>query len=242
MTNRELAKIFNNIADYLEADGVAFKPYAYRKAAIILEPLEKDVRDIYKEGGQKALGEIPGVGKSIAEKIEEYLKRGKIKYYEQLKRRLPLNMEEIISVEGMGPKRAKLLYNKLGIVNLEDLEKAAKANKIAPLFGFGEKTEKNILQGIEFVKRSTGRFLLGDILPKAGQVYEKFKQLRAVERIDIGGSLRRKKETIGDVDFLVISKNPKAVMDFFVSLPGVVKIWGKGATKSSVRMKEGFDM
>jgi DNA polymerase (family 10) len=242
MKNQELAKIFYEIADFLEMEGVAFKPYAYQKAAITLETLEEDVEEIYKKGGLKALEKIPGVGKSIAEKIEEYLKTGKIKYYEEFKKKLPINLEEIINVEGMGPKKAKVLYQKLGIRNLKDLEKAAKTHKIAPLFGFGEKTEKNILEGIEFLKRSKGRFLLGDILPVVKEVYQKLKSLKEVEEISPAGSVRRMKETIGDVDFLIISKNPEKVMDFFVQLPGVVKIWGKGTTKSSVRMKEGFDM
>ena len=223
-------------------EGVAFKPYAYQKAAITLETLEEDVEEIYKKGGIKALEEIPGVGESIALKIEEYLKTGRIKGYEKLKKKTPINLEEIIAVEGMGPKKAKVLYQKLGIRNLKDLEKTARAHKIASLFGFGEKTEKNILEGIAFLKRSKGRFLLGEILPKVKEVYEKFKSLKEVEKIDPAGSVRRMKETIGDVDFLVISKNPEKVMDFFVSLPGVIKIWGKGTTKASIRMKEGFDM
>jgi DNA polymerase (family 10) len=242
MKNQEIAKIFYEIADYLEMEGVAFKPYAYQKAALTLETLEEDVEEIYKRGGLDALKEIPGVGESIALKIEEYLKTGKIKYYEEFKKKIPVNLEEIIAVEGMGPKKAKVLYEKLKIKNLKDLEKAAKAGKIAPLFGFGEKTEKNILEGIEFLKRSKGRFLLGEILPKVKEVYEKLESLKEVEKIDVAGSVRRMKETIGDVDFLVISKKPEKVMDFFTSLPGIVKIWGKGKTKSSVRLKQGFDM
>ena len=221
---------------------MAFKPYAYEKAAINLETLEEDVEEIYKKGGLKALKSLPGVGKSIAEKIEEYLKTSKIKYYEQLKKKMPFNLEEIIAVEGMGPKKAKVLYQKLGIKNIKDLQIAAKAGKIARLFGFGVITEKNIIEGIAFLKRSKGRFLLGEILPKAKEVYEKLKCLKEVERIDYCGSLRRMKETIGDVDFLVVSQKPQIVMDFFVSLPGVIKIWGKGSTKASVRMKDGFDM
>ena len=258
MRNQEIAKIFYGIASYLETESVAFKPYAYEKAAINLETLEEDVEEIYKKGGLKALKSLPGVGKSIAEKIEEYLKTSKIKYYEQLKKKMPFNLEEIIAVEGMGPKKAKVLYQKLGIKNIKDLEKAAKAGKIARLFGFGEKTEKNIIEGIAFLKRSKGRFLLGEILPKAKEVYEKLKSLKEVERIDYCGSLRRMKETIGDVDFLVVSQKPQIVvkedkpssspftaarvMDFFVSLPGIIKIWGKGTTKASVRTINGFDM
>lgn len=222
--------------------GVAFKPYAYEKAAINLETLEEDVEEMYKKGGLYALKEIPGVGESIALKIEEYLKTGKIKFHEELKRKIPIDLNEIIFIEGMGPKKAKVLYDKLGIKTLKDLEKAARAGKIAPLFGFGEKTEKNILEGIEFFKRSKGRFLLGEILPKVKEIEKKLKSLKEVKKINVAGSVRRMKETIGDVDFLVISKKPENVMDFFVNLPGIIKIWGKGPTKSSVRLKEGFDV
>jgi len=242
MENQDIAKIFYEIANYLEMERMPFKPIAYQKAALTLETLEGNIEDVFKRGGRKALLEIPGIGESIADKIEEYLKTGKIKYYESLKKKTPVNMEELVSVEGLGPKKVKVLYQKLEIRNLKNLEKAAKSHKIAPLFGFGEKTEKNILEGIEFLKRSKGRFLLGEILPKTREVYEKLKKLKEVERIDVGGSIRRMKETIGDVDFLVISKNPKKVMDFFVSLPGIIKIWGKGGTKASVRTKDGFDM
>ena len=242
MKNQEITKIFYEIADYLEMKGVAFKPYAYQKAAITLETLEEDVKEIYKRGGLEALKEIPGVGESIALKIEEYLKTGKIKYYEEFKKKIPVNLEELMAVEGMGPKKTKVLYEKLGIRNIKDLEKAARAHKISPIFNFGEKTEKNILEGIEFVKRAKGRFLLGDILPKVKEVEQKLKSLKEVERIDTVGSIKRMKETIGDVDFLVISKKSEKVMDFFTSLSGIVKVWGKGTTKASVRMKEGFDM
>lgn len=266
MSNQEIAQIFYKIASFLEMEGVVFKPYAYEKAALGLETLEKDVAEIYQEGGIKSLEEISGVGKNLAEKIEEYLKTGRIKYYEQLQKKTPVQMEELVRVEGLGPKKVKVLYQKLDIRNLKDLEKSAKSHKIAPLFGFGEKTEKNILEGIAFLKRDKGRFLLGEILPQVEEFYEKLKNLKEVEDISFAGSLRRMKETIGDVDFLVAVKESKKparnasparyadaspagwrsdasrVMDFFVSLPGVVKIWGKGNTKASVRMRAGFDM
>ena len=272
MKNQEIAKIFYSIAKYLEMDGVAFKPYAYEKAGNSLEALEKDVREIYNKGGLKALMEIPGVGKNIADHIEEYLRAGKIKIYEQLKKKLPLKIDELIKVEGMGPRKVKILYQKLGIKNLKDLEKAVKKHQIAPLFGFGKKTEENILQGIEFLKRSKGRFLLGDIMPTAKEVFEKLKNLKEVhqvkyakggvapkaqqfnlvKQISLAGSLRRRKETIGDCDILVSVDNSRgsafaktsadAISDFFISLPGVEKVWGKGATKTSVHMIDGFDM
>jgi DNA polymerase (family 10) len=242
MKNKELAKIFNEIAEYLEMDGVPFKPYAYQKAALTLETLKNDVEDLYQAGGLKALKSIPGVGESIAHKIEEYLTTGRIEYYEEFKQKMPINLGEIVGVEGVGPKKARALFEKLGVKTLEELEAAAQAHRIAPLFGFGEKTEQNILQAIEFLKGSKGRFLLGEILPLANEVLTQLQSLPEVERANVAGSVRRMKETIGDVDFLVISTDPARVMDFFVSRAGVVKVWGQGATKSSVRLKEGFDM
>ena len=242
MKNKEIAKLFYEISEYLEMERVPFKPYAYQKAALTMEGLQDDVATIYQRGGLKALKQIPGVGESIALKIEEYLKTGTMQYYQEFKKKLPIELDEIIAVEGVGPQKAKVLYEQLGIKTLSDLEEAAQAHKIAPLFGFGEKTEKNILEAIEFLKKSKGRFLLGEILPLALEILAKLKGLPEVEQIDAAGSLRRMKETIGDVEFLVISQHPDKVMDFFVSLPGVVKVWGKGATKSSVRLKEGFDM
>lgn len=242
MKNRELFNILHEIADFLEMEGVAFKPYAYQKAAITLESLEEDVEEIYKKGGIRALEEIPGVGKSIAEKIEEYLKTGKIKYYRELKKKTPVEMEELTAVEGLGPKRVKVLHQELGIRNLKDLEEAARAHKISPLFGFDEKTEKNILEGIAFLKRSKGRFLLGEIIPRVKIIYSKLQALKEVERVDYAGSVRRMKETIGDADFLVISKKPEKIMDFVISQPEVVKVWGKGSTKASVKVAEGFDI
>lgn len=242
LKNQELAKIFYEIADYLEMDEVSFRSLAYRKAATTLETLEKDIEQIYRKGGVAVLEEIPGVGKSIAEKIEEYVKTGKVKYYEQFKKKLPLKLDELIRVEGMGPKKAKTLYQKLGVKDLKDLERAAKDHKIAGLFGFGEKTEKNILEGIAFLKKSKGRFLLGEILPQVKEILERLKGLKEIEQINVAGSVRRMKETIGDVDILVTAKTPGKVMDFFVQLPGITKIWMKGPTKSSVRVEQGFDV
>ena len=242
MKNQEIAKFFNDIARFLRIDGVAFKPYAYEKAAISLGDLKDDVSEIYIKGGRKALEEIPGIGKAMSDHIEEYLKTGKIKLYEEFKKGLPVQMDELTSVEGLGPRKVKILYQELGIKNLKDLEKAAKRNLISPLFGFGQTTQKNILQGLEFLKTSKGRSLISEIKPAAMEIYKKMQSLKEVKKVSLAGSLRRGKEIIGDVDFLVVSKNPKKTMDFFVSLPGVKKIWGKGRTKASVHMSGGFDM
>lgn len=244
MSNQDLAKIFYEMADYLDMEGneVPFKSIAFKKVANNLESLNEDAENIYKKGGLKALMEIPGIGKGIAFKIEEYLKTGKIKEYQQLKKRTPVDLETLIGIEGLGPRKIKILYQKLGVKNIKDLEKAVKTHKIAPLFGFGEKTEQNILQGIEFLKRSKGRFLLGEILPKVREIIVELKTLKEVKQISEAGSVRRRKETIGDADILIAGSNPKKIIDYFVSMSGVVKVWAKGPTKASIRMKAGFDV
>lgn len=242
MKNQELSKVFFEMADYLEIDGVSFKPYAYRKVALFLDSSKEDVGEIYRNKGIKGLQEIPGVGEGIAKAIEEYLKNGKIKQFENLKKKLPFKIEELLKVESLGPKKIKALYQKLGVKNLKDLEKAAKAHKIAPLFGFGEKTEKNILQGLEFLKQSKGRFLLGEIMPTVKEVEKRLRGQKEVQEVSVAGSVRRQKETIGDIDILVASSNPKKTADFFVAFPEVEKVWAAGATKCSVRFKEGFDV
>lgn len=242
MKNQEIAKILYEIAEYLEIEGVAFKPQAYRKAGLGLETFDRDVEDLYKEEGFKGLKKIPGVGESISQKIEEYLRTGIIKYYEDFKKKIPASVEALTAVEGVGPRKVKIIYEELGIKNLDELEKAAEEGKIRKLPGFGEKTEKNILEGIAFLKREKGRFLLGEILPTAKEIFARLKESKEVEDLSMAGSVRRRKDTIGDLDFLAISENPEKVMDIFVSMPGVIRVWGKGATKTSVRMSQGFDM
>jgi len=242
MKNQEIAKMFYEISKFLEMDNVSFKPYAYQKAALTLETLKDDIGEIYRKGGLKALKEIPNIGENIAKKIEEVLTTGRLRYYEEFKKKMPIDLDEIVRVEGVGPIKAKVLYEKLGVANLRQLEEAARSGKIAPIAGFGEKTQANIIEAVEFLKRSHGRFLLGEILPVANEVADRLRALKEVKKIEIAGSLRRMKETMGDVDILITSDDPSRVMDVFTSQPGVVKIWGKGSTKSSVRMKEGFDM
>lgn len=242
MKNQEIAKIFFQIADFMKMEGIAFKPQAYIKVALNLENLKEDVSEIYKKDGLLGLEKIPGVGKGLAEAIEEYLKKGKIKTLEDFKKKSPIKLDELLSVESLGPKKIKILYEKLRIKNLKDLEKQAKKHKIAELDGFDKKTEQNILQGLEFLKTSAGRQSLGIVLPIARAVVEKLKKLPEVKQISLAGSLRRKKETIGDADILVASDKPEKIMDYFVKLDGVQKVWAKGNTKASVLMMAGFDI
>jgi len=241
MNNQHLANIFYEIAFLLEMDGVPFKPAAYEKAAIILENLEEDIEKIYQKKGIKGFEEMPGIGKGIAFRMEEYIKTGKISVYQYLKKKMPIDIGALDSIEGMGPRKIKILYEKLGIKNVKDLEKAAKNHEIAKLFGFGPKTEVNILQGIEFLKRNKGRFLFSDAISIAENVKQALNKSKLVKRIEIAGSLRRGKETIGDIDFLAIGSNHEKIMDAFVNLAGIAKIWAKGSTKSSVRFKNGID-
>ena len=239
MKNFQLAKIFYEMADLLEMKEVPFKPQAYEKAARSIESLSEDIEEAARKG---KLEKIPGVGKNIAQKIREFIKTNKIKDYENLKKECPIDIEEMTAIEGLGPKKLLALYKNLGIKNLIQLEKAAKGGKLRNLEGFGLKTEFNILKGIEFIKKSKGRFLLGFILPTVREIEKYLKKSKAAEKISIAGSVRRKKETIGDVDILIVSSRPKDVIEQFISMPEIVKIWAKGATKSSVRLKEGFDV
>ncbi len=242
ISNHVCAGLLREIGEYLAMQNVPFKPRAYEKAADAIDGLEEELAVIYKTGGIKALEEIQGVGVSIAEKIEEFLKTGRIAYYEGLKKKAPVDLSELAKVEGLGPKSIKRLYEKLGVKSLADLEKAADAGKIAALEGFGEKSEEKILKGISFAKSSGGRFTLGFVMPEIRGVEERLRKLRGVEKIVVAGSVRRRKETVGDADMLVISKNAKPIMDFFVAMPDVAAVIAHGATKSSVKLSSGINV
>jgi DNA polymerase (family 10) len=244
MDNKEIAKILYEISEYLYMEDESFKPRAYEKAALNVEALEEDVGNIYKREGLKGLLEIPGVGKAIAERIEELLKTGKTRYYEQLKKKMPVELSELTAVEGVGPKIIKRLYKELRIKNLKDLERVAKAGKIRNLEGFGLKSEENILRGIEFLKSSGKRFVLGFILPDVRKIEQRIRDFAGVKKAIVAGSIRRMKETIGDGDLLVTVSSPKTakkVMDFFVNMPEVMHVYSHGPTRSSVRLKNGMD-
>ncbi len=221
---------------------VPFKPRAFEKAAHSVEALTEDVKDLYKEGGMRALEDIPGVGKGIAERIEEAIKTGHVKDYDRLKKEMPVDIASLTAIEGVGTKMVKVFYQKLGIKNIQELEKVAKAGKIRELEGFKEKTEENILKGIEFLKTSGGRFLLGEALPILRDIKERLSELKEVKKIEVCGSLRRWEETIGDGDILIVSEKPKPIMDFFVSQSDVIHVYGHGETKSAVKLKNGMDV
>jgi DNA polymerase (family 10) len=229
--NYEISQILYNIAELLDLQSVKFKPMAYRRAAQNIESLSEDIEDIYKRG---ELEEIPGVGKGIASRIKEYLETGKLIYLEELKREFPKGMEELIKIEGIGPKTALKLIKELKINTVEELEEVIKQGKLNGINGFGMKKEENILRGIEFYKASKGRFLLGDILPIANLLEDAFKKMKFIQKVNIAGSIRRKNETVRDIDILAVSKEPQKVIKFFTEMKNIKEVLTEGETKCSV--------
>ncbi|MBU1146423.1 DNA polymerase/3'-5' exonuclease PolX [Patescibacteria group bacterium] len=240
MTNLEIAKIFREIAILYEIDEVPFKPRAYERVASSLESLGQNVADIYETGGLKALEKIPGVGKNTALHIEELIKTGRLKLYKELKKSLPIDIDDLTSVLGVGPKTIQILYKKLKIKNVVDLEKAARSGKIAKLAHFGEQSQEKILKGLEFYKKSHGRFLLGHVLPMARDIEERLRKIPGVDKVQTAGSIRRRQETIGDIDTLITAKHPKKVMEIFTRMPEVEEILAEGPTKTTLRLNSGI--
>ncbi len=239
--NKELAEIFNEIADILEILQVEWKPRAYRNAAISLENLSQNIDDIYLTKGIKGLKEIPGIGENLAKKIEEFLKTGKVKEYEELKKKIPQGVEEMTHVQGLGPKKAYKLFKELKIKDLKQLKEACENKKIRNLEGFGEKTEQEILENLAVYQKGQERRLLGEILPVARSIVEELKKLSEVKKIEIVGSLARRKETVKDIDLLIVSSNAVKVMNYFIKMPNVEKVISHGEAKSAVLLKEGVN-
>ncbi|MBI4690219.1 MAG: DNA polymerase/3'-5' exonuclease PolX [Nitrospirae bacterium] len=239
MKNQEIAGIFSAIADLLEIKGEnPFRIRAYRRAAQNIEGLAKDVAGISRE----ELLKIPGIGHDLADKIGEYLKSGKVESYEELKKEVPEGLAALLMVPSLGPKTAKLLYERLKIKNIDELERFAREHKLSGLPGIKEKTEENILKGIEMVKRGKERQPLGRVLPAAFDIIEHLKQNAMVGKISVAGSLRRSKDTVRDIDILATSEKPDDVMRAFVHLPHVKEVLMKGPTKSSIITGEGIQV
>ncbi|WP_340101431.1 DNA polymerase/3'-5' exonuclease PolX [Salinibaculum salinum] len=239
MKNQEVANVLYEIADFLEIEDVEYKPQAYRTAARNIESLSEPVEEIHE---REELEEIEGVGESIAEKVAEYLETGHLEYYENLKADLPVDIEAITSVEGVGPKTAKTLYLELGVATLEDLERAAEAGEIAALEGFGEKSQQNILTHIDRVKEGQERMLLGRAFPIAQTVETRLQKSAAFDRLDIVGSFRRRRPTVGDLDILATAATPADAMDEFCGHDDVNEVLARGETKASVVVSGGLQM
>ncbi|UFS69393.1 DNA polymerase/3'-5' exonuclease PolX [Geomonas sp. RF6] len=239
MKNREIARIFSEMASILEIkDDNVFKIRAYRKAALNLEGISQSLENL----SRKELLEIPGVGADLAAKIEEYLQTGKIAAFEELKTTVPAGLHSMLAIPDLGPKTAKLLYDTLGISTIEELEKAAVEHRLAGIRGIQQRTEEKILNGIRSLKRGRERYPLGRMLPAARALVEELQKRAQVDRIEIAGSIRRRRETIRDIDIVATAPVPAAVMEVFVNLSQIETIMMRGPTRSSVTIDEGVQV
>ncbi|MUW15860.1 DNA polymerase/3'-5' exonuclease PolX, partial [Halorubrum sp. CBA1125] len=216
--NDEVATRLEEFADLLEATGVEYKPTAYRRAAENVRGHPAPIESLAADGAD-AVAEIDRVGAAIASKIVEYLETGSIEELEDLRKELPVDMAALTAVEGVGPKSVGSLYEALGITTLDELEAAAEAGEIRDVSGFGAKTEQNILDNIPFARQSRERTRLGDARPLADAALSYLAECDVVESVEVCGSIRRWKETIGDVDLLVASDERERVVDAFVDWP-----------------------
>ena len=220
---------------------VQFRARAYYRAADTIAGLPERVADVYKKNGIKGLLEIPSVGKAIAAKIEELIKKGRVNHLEELKAKIPINIDELSSIDGVGPKTIKAIYDRLQVRNLAELEKAATEGRLHQVPGFTEKKEQDMLRRIEFAKKGKSRRLIGEVWPLIKQIEKSLSQLAGVKSAVACGSVRRMKETVGDIDYLVVVEDPEPVMEFFVNMPEVQEIIGRGPAKSFVRLAGGID-
>jgi DNA polymerase (family 10) len=240
MKNQFVADILYMIADLLDLKGENFfKIRAYRIAAQTIEALDEDVEKLVN---QSRLESIPGVGEALAKKITELVQTGKIEYLERLKKEMPPGLIDLLSIPGLGPKKVAALYKNLGITNTQTLRDAANKGELRALEGFGEITERNILRGIQLREKTSGRVLLNVAYEDGTRYLSYLKRCTQIEKISVAGSLRRMKETIGDLDILISSKNPKTVMQYFVSYPEVARVLAKGPTKSSVLLNDNLQV
>lgn len=256
ISNAAISRVLRQIAYLIELEAqdnnkeadknksnTVFKIRAYRRTADIIENLSSNVEEVYNKQKLKGLIAIPSIGKAIALKIEEYITTGKIEYAEELKKRTTINVEEFYHLEGVGigPKTVKALHDSLGLNNLTDVERAAMEGKIRSVPGFSYKKEESILKKIQSLKKDSGRYLLGDVYPLVKQIEVRLSNIEGVKNAIAVGSFRRMKETLGDIDYLVVSDTPEIIMDYFASMPEVDQVVGKGPSKTFVKLNNGMD-
>jgi DNA polymerase (family 10) len=237
MNNRQLAETFTLIADLLEIKGeIVYKTLAYRKASESLMGLGREASEYWKEG---KLQEIPGVGKAIAEKIDELLQTGKLGFLERLKQEVPPSLAAWLAVPSLGPKKIAMIWKALGITTLAELEAAAREGKLRDMPGMGSKSEAAILEGIASLARRSARIPLGQAYPLAMEIIERLLEVEGVVDAQPAGSLRRMRSTVGDLDILVAAKDSAPVMEAFTKLARINRVLGKGPTKSSIEFNDG---
>ncbi len=244
MKNVEIVRIFREIAYLIQIaendPNTIYKVRAYEKAAGVIEKLTVGLEEIYLKNGIQGLRKIPSIGNAISLKIEEFIKSHKIDYHQELTTKIPLKISEFYNLRGIGPKTIKILYEKLKITSISDLEKAASEGRIAKLRGFSKMKEENILRTIQLSKKNKTRYLLGDVYPLIKKIESRLSTEDSVIRCAVVRSFRRMKETIGDIDILVSTKEPEKVVNFFVNMPEVEEIKGKGKAKAFVELSNGI--
>ncbi len=232
MANDEVAALLHEIGDMLDILGEdRFRVVSYHRAARAVEGLTTDVEDLARDG---KLGEIPGVGSAIADKITEYVTSGRIGYHEELKARFPPGVLELLQVRGVGPKKVQILWHQLGITDLATLEQAAKHHRLRRIKGFGEKTEDNLLKAIETFRQGQARALIWDAAQVVDAIQAHLESHARILRLEAAGSFRRMRETVGDVDILVTTPDVKAALRAFTTFPSVKQVYSEGEIKSSV--------
>ena len=240
LTNREIADIFERVSDMLEIRGdIIHRVLSYRRASETIRELPRDLRAIAAEG---TLTELPNIGKTLAEKIEEMLETGELEFYNRLADEIPPSLVDIMHINGVGPKKAKLFWDELDITTVEALKAAAEEGKLRDLPRMGAKSEQKILDGIEALSRRTGRTPLGVALPAAQAILDQLLALPEAIEGAIAGSIRRGRPTIGDVDLLVASDNAAPIMDMFVNMESIARVLGHGPTKSSIELHNGLQV
>jgi len=236
MTNADVARVFSRLATMLEIDGAnPFRVRAYREGARIVEEQSESVVSLAGEEGR--LEELPGIGKDLAQKIREIVSTGTTPLYEEMQKKVPVSVVELTELQGLGPKRVKTLFEVLEIRNRDDLAKAAREEKLRELPGFGETVEKNVLKALDVASRDRGRMLLAGAWDVAHALAKQVRAVKGVTQVELAGSFRRRRETIGDLDILVTGGDPEAVMQAFVGHDEVIDVLGRGDTKSSVRLR-----
>lgn len=241
MRNTEIVKVFQDIADLLELKGEnPFKIRAYQRAARSIEHLPRELEIYLSEGGE--LKDIPGVGDAIAQKIGELMGTGKLEYYEKLRAEFPPGISNLLAIPGVGPKTAQRLATELGVTTVEELERAIAEGRVAQLFRMGEKTAENIRHQIQALRRKDQRIPIGEALPLVEEITQALRPLPGLRNLTAAGSLRRFRETVGDLDLMGTADQPEAAIDAFVHLPLVKEVLAQGSTKASVIVAGGLQV
>ncbi|HWG44098.1 MAG TPA: DNA polymerase/3'-5' exonuclease PolX [Gemmataceae bacterium] len=237
MDKHQVAAILDEIGTLLELQGEnAFKCNAYHNGARAIEQLEEDLGTVVREG---RLASVPGIGTTLREKITTLVTTEKLPFHDELRKKTPPGLLDMLRIQGLGPKRVKLLYDQLKLDTLDKLAEACEEGRVASLKGFGEKTQQKIIEGIQFLRQMGQRVRIDQALPLGMRLLEAMREAPGIIRMELCGSLRRRRETIKDIDILISSDDPKPIMERFVSLPGVEQIIAHGETKSSVIVRDG---